>query len=158
MARKEVEEPAKAARSTMNMTPMIDVTFQLIVVFLCSLKFRTLDQKIEAFLPEPGMAPVFREMPVESRLTVRLRRAAGAGPTEVVLLDGRVGTTAEGEAVWTRLEARIREIRGRDASMKGEIDAGGEVPHGEVIRALDAFLAADLGTVLFRGAPPRAGF
>ena len=34
-----------------NMTPMIDVVFQLLVFFLVSMKFKTLDMKIEAFLP-----------------------------------------------------------------------------------------------------------
>ena len=35
-----------------NMTPMIDVVFQLLIFFLVNMKFKTLDMKIEAFLPK----------------------------------------------------------------------------------------------------------
>ncbi len=40
------------AATELNMTPMIDVVFQLIVFFLLSLKFTTLDQRIENMLPQ----------------------------------------------------------------------------------------------------------
>jgi biopolymer transport protein ExbD len=35
-----------------NLTPMIDVVFQLIIFFMCAMKFKTLEKKIEAFLPK----------------------------------------------------------------------------------------------------------
>ncbi len=38
--------------SELNLTPMIDVVFQLIVFFLITLKFTTLDQRIESMLPK----------------------------------------------------------------------------------------------------------
>ncbi len=36
----------------MNMTPMIDIVFQLIIFFLLSLKFKTVDRRIESALPK----------------------------------------------------------------------------------------------------------
>jgi biopolymer transport protein ExbD len=36
--RREEEERGRGARAAFDMTPMIDVTFQLIVVFLCSMR------------------------------------------------------------------------------------------------------------------------
>ena len=35
-----------------NLTPMIDVVFQLIIFFMCAMKFKTLERKIEAYLPK----------------------------------------------------------------------------------------------------------
>ena len=42
----------------MNMTPMIDIVFQLIIFFLLTLKFKTLDRRIDSMLPKDrGLAP-----------------------------------------------------------------------------------------------------
>ena len=42
----------------LNMTPMIDIVFQLIIFFLLSLKFKTIDRRIESMLPKDrGLAP-----------------------------------------------------------------------------------------------------
>jgi biopolymer transport protein ExbD len=148
---KQVDDPAKASRSEMNMTPMIDVTFQLIIVFLCSMKFRTLDQKIEAFLPKDvglSQAPAVAE--VETKISVKLRRTKGGDSTQVYLLDARLGTTAS-PGVWEKLAAELRGFKAKDEKIKAEIDAESEVLHGEVVRALDSFMAAGLTNIVFRG-------
>lgn len=149
------EEPS--ARCTMNMTPMIDVVFQLIVVFLCSMKFRTLDQKIDAFLPEEGKENTIPKPPeFHPVLTVLLQRAGPGQPTRVALQGTRLGTTGDGEALWARLTATTAGILARSRDLVGEIDAEPLVEHGDVIRALDGFAAAGLSNVRFRGtAPPR---
>ena len=36
----------------MQMTPMIDVTFLLLIFFLCTLKFKLLEGKLQAYLPK----------------------------------------------------------------------------------------------------------
>ncbi len=149
---KEVDDPSKAANSTFNMTPMIDVVFQLIVVFLCSMKFRTLDQKIEAFLPKDvglSAAPA-KSTEVKAKVSVRLRRKPGEVTTRVIVLDTGIGTTDK-EAIWGNLQNRLREFMAKDAKVEGEIDAEADVPHGEVIRTLDTFVAAGLTNVVFKG-------
>jgi biopolymer transport protein ExbD len=148
---KEVDDPSKAAKSTFNMTPMIDVTFQLIVVFLCSLKFRTLDQKIESFLPKDvGLSSAPSTAEVVTRVSVKLRRKPGETATVVTILESRLGL-ASSDGVWTSLQARLREFKAKEEKVKGEIDADKDVPHGEVVTALDAFMAAKLTDVEFRG-------
>jgi biopolymer transport protein ExbD len=152
MARKEVDDPSKAANATFNMTPMIDVVFQLIVVFLCSMKFRTLDQKIEAFLPKDvglNAAPA-KTNEVETKVSVRLRRKPGESSTSVVVLDSRIGS-ASADGVWVLLQSRLKEFMSKDEKVKGEIDADPDVPHGEVVKTLDSFMAAGLTNVVFRG-------
>jgi biopolymer transport protein ExbD len=153
MARRDVDDPARSARPAFNMTPMIDVTFQLIVVFLCSLRFRTLDEKVEAHLAREGMDPVASPAPVVTKVSVRLRRPPGTEETVVTLLDSRLGSAASA-GVWAALAERIGAFRERDGRARGEIDADPGVPHGEVVAALDAFLAAGLTDVAFRGTAP----
>ncbi len=36
----------------MDMTPMIDVVFQLIIFFMCNIKYKTLEGRLDAFLPK----------------------------------------------------------------------------------------------------------
>ena len=48
-----------------DLTPMIDVTFQLLIFFICTLKFKTLEGKLETELPKDvgvNAAPVVREL------------------------------------------------------------------------------------------------
>jgi biopolymer transport protein ExbD len=151
MARKKVDDPSAAANATFNMTPMIDVVFQLIVVFLCSLKFRCLDQKIEAFLPKDvGLSTAPASATVDTKLSLRLRKRPEDPSTAVILVDSRIGTTAS-DGIWNALVSRIKEYRDKDPKIKGEIDADSDVAHGDVIRALDCFMAANLTDVVFRG-------
>ena len=154
MAKRKVDDPLQQAGATFNMTPMIDVCFQLIVVFLCSMKFRTLDQKIEAFLPKDvGMAATpTKSEEVETKVNVKLRRAKGGDTTKVLLLDNPVGTTAT-TGVWIALQSKLKEYAGRgaDEKIKGEIDAEPTVPHGDVMAALDSFAAVKLTNIVFRG-------
>ena len=153
MKRADPDDAARAAAACFNMTPMIDVCFQLIVVFLCSMKFRTLDQKIEAMLPtHEGIDPCIRDPRVETRVQVRLRRPPGEERTRVLLLDNGMGW-AGSPGVWDSVQAALAGFARRDPSVKGEIDADPEVPHEEVMRALDTFIAADLTSVSFRGTP-----
>jgi biopolymer transport protein ExbD len=146
----KVEEPS--AKSEMNMTPMIDVVFQLIVVFLCSMKFKTLDQKMEAFLPKDvglNNAPA-ATTEVVTTVSVRLRRKAGETETGIYLLDAKLGN-ASAAGIWGVLATRLKDFKNKDEKVKGEIDAAMDVPHGDVILALDSFVASGLTNVVFKG-------
>ena len=51
-------QQAQGEDSELNMTPMIDIVFQLIIFFLLSLKFKTVDRRIDSMLPKDrGLAP-----------------------------------------------------------------------------------------------------
>lgn len=152
MAKREVDDGTNGAKASMNMTPMIDVTFQLIVVFLCSMKFRCLDQKMEAFLPKDvgiNNSPA-ASTEVVTTVSVRLRRKAGEAETTVILNDAKLGN-ASTSGLWTTLAGRLKEFKGKDEKIKGEIDAAQDVPHGDVIAALDSFMASGLTNVVFKG-------
>ena len=121
--KKEVDDPGAVAGACFNMTPMIDVTFQLIVVFLCSMKFRTLDQKIQAFLPKDvGLSTAPAAADVETKIVLKLRRRPGEDVTSVILLENRLGSGSQ-EGIWTTVTSRLKEFKARDEKVKGEIDA-----------------------------------
>jgi len=81
-----------------DMTPMIDVVFQLLIFFLCNLQYRTLEGRLDAFLPKDrgaGREEVTLVTPVEITLRVvtpgerrdpldPARAWSGSGPYELV--------------------------------------------------------------------------
>jgi biopolymer transport protein ExbD len=155
MNRRKFDDPAQAAVATFNMTPMIDVVFQLIVVFLCSMKFRTLDQKVEATLPKDVGIDPSRSVPVITPvLAVRLLRKGPDAPTQVYAAGVRIGTVEEGDAMWDRLRSTVATALAKSPDLVGEINAQPTVEHGEVVRTVDGFLAAGLDRVKFVGTRP----
>jgi biopolymer transport protein ExbD len=150
----------------LNMTPMIDVVFQLIVFFLVSMKFKTLDMKIEAYLPKDrGLAATPSKPADVPKLSAVLKRQKGEAVTRVKIGNETIGEVSGSperasatEATMGRLTAMAKDARTRAGSaadeVKGEVDAAPLVPTGDVIRAVDAFIAGGLKDVTFVGTPP----
>ena len=60
----------------MEMTPMIDVTFLLLIFFMCTLKFKTLEGKLAAYLPKDVGVNQSDAEPIEKvEVLVRVRNA-----------------------------------------------------------------------------------
>ena len=170
MAEMEDAEVAK-----LNMTPMIDVVFQLLIFFLCTMKFKTLDQKIEAFLPKDRGLAATPNKPVEvPKLVVVLQHKSGEESTRCKVANAPIGVLytsakvaanpslyAVNQATLDALTKLAKETRDRAAAagpeaadqVKGEVDAAQLVPMGDVMRAVDAFIAGGLKDVTFIGTP-----
>lgn len=154
-------EPTK-----LNMTPMIDVVFQLIVFFLVSMKFKTLDMKIEAFLPKDrGLASTPSKPPDVPKIVAVLKRQKGEPTTRVKVGNLQIGEISDKEeylakttdclSQLTKMAVDARSRAGTAADeVKGEVDAAALVPTGDVIKAVDAFIAGNLRDVTFVGTPP----
>ncbi|MHC4780471.1 MAG: ExbD/TolR family protein, partial [Planctomycetota bacterium] len=72
------ERPAKRKRKETetekmegNMTPMIDVCFQLLIFFMVTSKFKTLEGKLSAYLPKDRGPNIYQVDPPET-LPVRV--------------------------------------------------------------------------------------
>jgi biopolymer transport protein ExbD len=168
----------------LNMTPMIDIVFQLIVFFLLTLKFTTIDHRIDSQLPkDKGMAPtptiitdtqpikvkLFRrnkEQPDQAYTLIRVNNGVAewqlpAGPWPGVNegdWQRREARRAQYDKIYGELETTIRtlwEKQGKAPEVKGEISVppphGPAVPHGDVVRVLDTFLASGMTNVEFEG-------
>lgn len=167
--------------SALNMTPMIDVCFQLIVFFMLTLRFKSIDRRIEAEMPKHlGPSSDVAKLDPLQPIAVRLWRKNVDGPAEQQFTRVRVGERltvdlpagrwpAEGAAADVRLAtedallARVGEAitaaweaQGRDVGVRGVLRTpspdGDLVPHGDVMRVLDTFLTAGLTNVAFEGA------
>jgi Biopolymer transport protein ExbD/TolR len=174
-------EIAQGDDSALNMTPMIDVCFQLIVFFMLTLRFPSVANRFEAQLPKgEGLRRDPVVLPVHQDVVVKLFRKATDRPAAEHFTRVRVGehTTVDlppgpwpldGRSEGIRLEAEkapflavagaIRaawQAQGLDPAVKGQIrtpaPSGALVPHGDVMRVLDAFVEAGLAHVQFEGA------
>ena len=151
-------------RHELEMTPMIDVTFLLLIFFMCTLQFKTLEGKLAAYLPkDAGLAITDVEPPesVEIAMEVRVegqrldpsgRPYRGFGRyvfDEARALRFRIGArrydTLNGAA------QRLVELHGRDATRPVRIDAGPGIVYEEVVQLLDEVLGAGFEDVTFVG-------
>ena len=164
----------------LNMTPMIDIVFQLIVFFLLTLKFKTVDRRIDAMLPKDigpnrwSVPPneedkikvkVFRRQLRDRQQTFTLVRVDNAAQFRLPKgWKGRLKEPASRQTEYDRvvasvqaeIEKRIATYGGFPDEIAGEIVApppkGGSVPHGDVVSLLNAFLATGITNVKFEGA------
>jgi hypothetical protein len=164
--------------SALNMTPMIDIVFQLILFFLLSLKFKSLAYLIETQLPRDrgiqATPQIVEDIPSVKILLFRLNEEnKDQAATKI-----KVGTQYEwifGPYVWTgdpatdaaienrrdadfaKITAAISDLYRKNPKLKGEIETpppkGAAVPHGDVMRVLGSFLDAGVTEVNFGGAP-----
>lgn len=150
----------------MNLTPMIDVVFQLLVFFLLSLRFQTVDERVETQLPEDGFQVDVQWKEALPTIEAKLfRRGAFRSARTVVRLGGETFDLPAEEgpprtAALERVRARIESLHAsqdRRADTRGEIatplPSGARVPHGDVMAVLDAYLRAGVTEVVFEGAP-----
>ncbi len=163
----------------LNMTPMIDIVFQLIIFFLLSLKFKTIDQRIESMLPKTeGLEATPEFPPDEDKIKVKVFRREIADPDKAYTLvkidnaarfrlpagwKGRLKESPDRLRAYDRtiaavqgaIQKRLAIYGNNPDAVKGEISAppprGGTVPHGDVVALLDSFLHLGMTNVKFEG-------
>jgi Biopolymer transport protein ExbD/TolR len=81
-----------------NLTPMIDVVFQLIIFFMCAMKFKTLERKIEAYLPKDrGLAATPERIDERVNIKVVIKQTDLEGvPHFVMFEEDLVGSLGPG--------------------------------------------------------------
>jgi hypothetical protein len=94
MASQAVKKGDDNEAFAINLTPMIDVVFQLIIFFMCAMKFKTLEKKIEAFLPKDrGMAKTPERIDEKITIKVVLKQEQIEGVPHFWLFNEDVGRT-----------------------------------------------------------------
>jgi len=105
----------------LEMTPMIDVVFQLLIFFIVTLKQEDILANLEALRPQPD-ASQQEESPKEP----------------ITILIGRQGLLFEGRLVTeTQLQSNLRRIARLDPNSMIIVKCTGDSPHGLLVRALD---------------------
>jgi biopolymer transport protein ExbD len=153
----------------LEMTPLIDVTFLLLVFFLLTIRFKTLEGKLSAYLPsDAGAAPTQLDPPPRVDIGVRVlvpgerrdpidtaRPWKGHGRYEFVgrVVGYRVGPRESSDP--RELEARLAELRRQNPERSVTIDARPGTIYSEVVAALDAARAAGFDDITFAGVRER---
>jgi biopolymer transport protein ExbD len=163
MSMRRVTDELSKDEAKLELTPMIDVSFLILIFFMC-LPFKTLEGKLQAFLPtDKGINPTPQEPPNEIKVQVHIvarkheQKSWGMNgsqtvtmPTEVAY---RMGTqeTQDLKTVGRWIDEARRQAQGTEATVKGEIKAAHRVPHKFVVAVLNKFSEAGLDKVDFYG-------
>ena len=125
-----------------DMTAMIDVTFLLLVFFMMTIQFKSLDMKLSAFLPKDvGVNPTPHEP--KDQLVVRIDVAPASAAGVEPITRYRVGPFSTTQLA--HLRARVAQLRRVDPELEAAVDAREGVTHGQVIDVID-----ELGLAGFR--------
>ena len=149
----------------MDMTPMIDVVFQLLVFFMCTIQFRTLEGRLSAYLPK-GVGPNPSAVEPLERVTLAISvRVPGTrleprgnlpwdgegpfrfGPDRDVVYD--VGPRQLHDR--TSLTERLEQLHAGMPERGLSIDARPGSVYADVIGALDCAIAAGFEDISFTG-------
>lgn len=135
--------PSRRPPPEINLTPLIDVVFLLLIFFMVSTTFKD-DARLRLNLPEAGGEPVHQE-PAE-RLEIVIDRA------------GRtfVGNAAVANERPETLNQAILGAIGTRRDLPVLIKADAATPHQAVMRALDAAAQLGLKQVAFAATRPTA--
>ena len=140
----------RAGHVKMEFTAMIDVVFLLLVFFMCTLKFKTLEGKLATYLPKDrGGEPTF-ELPLPKEdIRVKLSQR---GDQCLFAVRGRFGGVLPQDR--GKLYDRIRRLREALPDSPAVIDVDPAVAHGHVVTVVDECLRAQVVEITFAGALP----
>ncbi|MEQ8765851.1 MAG: biopolymer transporter ExbD [Planctomycetota bacterium] len=153
-SKEKIQEEVK-----LEMTPMIDVTFLLLIFFMCLIKFKMLEGKLAAYLPKDvGVNNTPIEEPLEKidlRITVE-GESNGKDPLGRTVGKRKLQNVKYwiGGSGFTELEAfkkRLQYIRSQQPELKATLAPSKEVLTDYVVKLMDACLAIDLTDITFKG-------
>ncbi len=164
-----VLQDAMKSNTTMEMTPMIDVTFQLLIFFMLTIKFKILEGKLAAYLPKDVGVNQSDAEPKEKtdiRVSV-LKEGSKLDPYDDVAWSGqgafRYGDDREllfavgphKTKVLGDLRSRLRKMYEVDPEeAAATIDAARGTVYEDIIGVLDVTISAGFSDITFKGAPP----
>lgn len=127
MAKKEKKSKNTGEEVTLEMTPMIDVVFQLLIFFIVTLKQDDILSSLEALRPAPD------------------KNATSDATEPVTILIGRHGFVFNGRPMSERqlTESFVRLAKGSKDTMI-MIKCTDDSPHGYLVRALDILSSVGL--------------
>jgi biopolymer transport protein ExbD len=148
-----------------DMTPMIDVTFQLLIFFMLTIKFKTLEGKLAAYLPKDvgvNTSPAEPKEKVEIKLKVErdgskmdpLRDEPWRGDGPFRYGSDRVVAYSVGPRTTRSLDdlgRRLRDLRTQDPERPATIDPYPGTVYDDVIRVLDVAIEAGYTDITFVG-------
>lgn len=149
----------------MEMTPMIDVTFLLLIFFLCTLKFKTLEGKLSAYLPKDVGVNASEAEPKEKvEITIKVvqegvrrdpkdanKEYNGEGRFQYVGRKLRYSIGPQQTADLDVLLSRLERIYKTDPERPATLDCRKGTVYGDMVPALDCAIEAGYTDITFVG-------
>ena len=138
LPRKQVFRASRSEEAEMDMTPMIDVTFQLLIFFMIAATYlvqKTLDMPKPELLEDGSGAVTMSELE-KNNIMVKISRAG-----EITVQNK---PTAVGELV-----AALKDAKKSATNAEMVLDVDDEVEHEIVVKVLDAAGGAQIEKILF---------
>lgn len=135
----------------MDLTPMIDVTFLLLIFFLLGTKFKEPEGKLNAFLPkEKGPPPTnIDQIDPEEELTIRVRIMPGRTLPVYQIGENTPYKTIAG------LEGKLRTMYAVSPEQPVTIDSDPKATYERVIWVLDTCVRVGYREIAFAAAIPK---
>ena len=130
MARKPQDNPA------LDMTPMIDVVFELIIFFVVTIKSEDLFSRLNANRPAPSNGPSSRD----SETTVTIEVGRGRSADGVLVYNKREIKRAE-------LDSNLREVARTSKKTPIIVKCAEDSPHKALVDVLDICYRNELFSV-----------
>ncbi|MAG31569.1 MAG: hypothetical protein CL908_11845 [Deltaproteobacteria bacterium] len=161
----------------LELTPMIDVTFLILIFFMCTLKFKTLEGKLVSYLPtDRGLtggpvipfedAEIILKIPPsdwgkepEERTVLFLRNGSNTPfgrCTGMTTVDGdpkNVGFKLDPPDTLERVQQYLNKIRDSSPEAKAKINAYARTPHVYVVTTLNMIIEAGFEDISYSGIP-----
>ena len=112
----------------LDMTPMIDVVFELIIFFVVTIKQEDLFTKLNCNRPAPSTGPSKEED--SPNVTIEIGRRYDGSPQGVILYNKR-------EVKRTELDAALRDIARTSTKTPVIVKCTGDSPHKALVDVLD---------------------
>jgi len=127
----------------LQMTPMIDVTFLLLIFFLCSIRFRLLDGKLSAYLPRDRGVNVSDLRKDLERIEIGLARSEGEPALCAINVNGRRVSGLKG------LYRKIRDLLVAAPDLEVVCRTGRGIRYNHVVQAVNECLRAGITRITF---------
>lgn len=159
MARQQQEEERRKRKKKerpvledmiMDITPMIDVVFQLLIFFMVAAKFKTLEGKLLAYLPkDKGLKNVKVE---EQKLPIRVTLTWNVATRQAKVYVGQSFTGIADQGGLQAAKKKVRQIKATGTE-KAEIDADNKIPFRYVVETLNMLISSRLKEISFAASP-----
>jgi len=173
MVSRALEEATEETK--MELTPMIDVTFLLLIFFLCSIKFKILEGKLQTYLPKDVGVNTTPQQEVLEKIDIRITRLETRDKRNLEDLkvfeqwkdqggwqENQVAIYLQGQKMrdLKQLYKKLAELRERipaptdpneEDELKMNLEAMSGVIYEDVVKVVDVALEAKFTSITFRG-------
>lgn len=175
MARKNDKMMEKILEEVvMDFTSMIDVTFQLLIFFMLTLKFKILEGKLESLLPlDKGLSNKevtieFEDVEIVLKVLEEDKAKDSAQRRVRYFRNGSNTPFGTSTSTWdkdkkqfvcdppdtlVRIKAHLDSVRTASKESKAKINAWPEVPHDRVVNVLNMMVEAGFTDISYSGIP-----